>query len=523
MKNLERHGIHPRGAVYWDLTSPTLVEHTISRGLGRFSMSGSLVVDTTPYTGRSPKDKFIVRRPDSEADIWWGQVNVAMEPETFDALYDRVVEHLGASDIYVQDMYAGADARYRLSVRVITESPWHSLFARNMFILRPNAAADFEPGFTVVHAPNFRAEPQRDGTNSEAFVVIDFERAVILIGGTRYAGEVKKSVFTIMNYLLPKAGVLSLHSSATVGPDGDSTVYFGLSGTGKTTLSTDPRRAMVGDDETGWSDRGIFNIEGGSYAKTIRLSADDEPLIYAASNRFGAILENVVMDEDSRMVDWDDDTNTENTRVSYPLRHLPNLAPGGIGGHPHNIVMLSADAFGVLPPISRLTTEQALYYFISGYTAKLAGTERGVNEPAATFSPCFGAPFLPLHPSEYATLLEQKILEHEPTVWMVNTGWTGGRYGVGSRIRIPYTRAMVNAAIAGDLDDVPYVEEPFFGLSVPTSVPGVPANLLMPRATWTDPGEYDIQASKLAGMFFDNFETYVDGVAPTVAAAGPEI
>ncbi len=529
MRHLDAHGITPQAEVYWDLPTPALYEHTLRRGLGELAHKGALVVDTTPYTGRSPKDKFLVQEPGSEADIWWGDINRPMDQATYAALYSRVTAYLGERDLYVQDMYAGADTRYRLGVRVITESPWHSLFARNMFILpRKFQLADeielFVPGFTVVHAPGFEADPERDGTRSEAFIVVDFGTKVVLIGGTRYAGEIKKSIFSVMNYLLPKQGVLSLHSSATVGKKGDATVIFGLSGTGKTTLSTDPERLMVGDDEIAWSDKGIFNIEGGSYAKTIRLSRDDEPLIYEASNMFESILENVVLNHETRRPEWEDGSKTQNTRVSYPLEHLgKNLAPGGVGGHPNNVVMLSADAFGVLPPISRLTPEQAQYYFISGYTAKVAGTERGVDEPVATFSPCFGAPFLPLHPGEYATMLRQKLEEHRPWVWMINTGWAGGPYGVGSRIRIPYTRAMLNAAIRGDLEEVEYYTDPIFGLRIPTTIPGVPDELLIPRSTWADLEAYDVQANKLAGMFFDNFEEYVGDVDPEVVKAGPQV
>ncbi|MGK2966416.1 MAG: phosphoenolpyruvate carboxykinase (ATP) [Tepidiformaceae bacterium] len=526
MRNLAPHGITPQKAVYWDLPTPLLYEHTLRRGEGFVAHKGPLVVDTTPYTGRSPKDKYVVREPDSEADIWWGDVNHPMEPEVFDALYNRVTEHLSARDLYIQDLHAGADPAHRLDVRVITESPWHALFCRNLFILpRLFATSDeFEPfvtDFTIVHAPNFEAEPERDGTRSEVFICISFSRKILLIGGTRYAGEMKKSVFSVMNYLLPKRGVLSMHASATVGEAGDAAVIFGLSGTGKTTLATDPRRGMVGDDEIGWSSDGIFNIEGGSYAKSINLSRDDEPLIFNAATSFETVYENVVVNPDTRFPDWGDDSKTENTRVAYPLSHLPNAIPGGRGGHPTNLVFLSADAFGVLPPISRLTKEQAMYYFISGYTAKLAGTERGVTEPDATFSPCFGAPFLPLPPSYYAGVLADKIDEFSPSVWMINTGWTGGPYGVGTRIRIPHTRAMLNAALAGELDEVPYVNDPVFGLAVPADVPDVPSQMLIPRQTWTNKDAFDTYAHKLAGMFRANFEKYSDGLSNSVRDSGP--
>ncbi len=527
MRSLEEHGITPQHRVHWDATTPQLYEATLARGTGQIANQGALVVDTVPYTGRSPKDKFVVREASTEADIWWGDINHPMEPGTFAALYDRVCAHLGARELWIQDLFAGADPANRLSVRAITSSPWHSLFVRNMFILpRDVLAGDetepFMPDFTIVHAPDFEAVPDRDGTRSEVFICISFERRILLIGGTRYAGEMKKSVFSVMNYLLPKRDVLSMHSSASVDRTGtDVAVIFGLSGTGKTTLATDPERLMIGDDEIGWGSDGVFNIEGGSYAKTINLSPDDEPLIFAAANRFETILENVVISPDTRQPNWADGSKTENTRCSYPLTHLPNAEPSMMGPHPSNLVYLSADAFGVLPPIARLTTEQAMYYFISGYTAKLAGTERGVTEPSATFSPCFGAPFLPLPPSYYAGVLSEKIAEHGCRVWMINTGWTGGPYGVGSRIRIPHTRAMLNAALDGRLDDVSYRHDPTFGLEVPTEVPGVPTELLTPRDTWADEAAFDIQAKRLAQMFVDNFVSYADGVSAEVVASGP--
>jgi phosphoenolpyruvate carboxykinase (ATP) len=458
-----------------------------------------------------------------------------MEPEVYDALYAKVTAYLGERELWVQDVYAGADPANRLSVRAITESPWHSLFCRNMFILprrvgqmhtpRVMDVSDeitpFVPDFTIVHAPHFKANPDIDGTRSEVFICISFAHQVLLIGGTTYAGEMKKSVFSVMNYLLPKRDVLSMHASASVGRErGDSAVIFGLSGTGKTTLATDPARLMVGDDEIGWGADGIFNIEGGSYAKTINLSMDDEPLIHDAANQFETILENVVINPMRQPV-WTDGSKTENTRTSYPLTHLPNAEPSMTGPHAENIVFLSADAFGVLPPISRLSREQAMYYFVSGYTAKLAGTERGVTTPSATFSSCFGAPFLPLPPSYYADVLAGKIDEHQCGVWMINTGWTGGPVGVGSRIRIPHTRAMLNAALEGKLDNVEYIEDPVFNLMVPTEVPGVPSEVLQPRLTWEDKDAFDRQAKKLATMFVDNFAKYSDGVDPAVIASGP--
>lgn len=525
--DLSLHGIHPQRDVHWDLPTPTLVEHTLARGEGVIAHQGPLVVDTVPYTGRSPKDKFIVREPATEDDIWWGEINNPIENDVYEALYDRVAQHLGENDIYVQDVYASADPKHKLAVRVVTESPWHAHFCRNMFRLARtyhdgSGSDEFVPDFTIVHAPNFKAVPDRDGTRSEVFVIISFAHKVLLIGGTSYLGEMKKSVFSVMNYLLPMAGALSMHASANVGSAGDSAVIFGLSGTGKTTLATDPTRDMIGDDEIGWGEDGIFNIEGGSYAKTISLSRDDEPLIYGAANQFETILENVVMDPESRIVDWEDGSKTENTRCSYPLLHLPNIVESGVAGHPENIVFLSADAFGVLPPISRLTKEQAMYYFMSGYTAKLAGTERGITEPIATFSPCFGAPFLPLPPSHYADVLASKIDEFEPGLWMINTGWTTGPYGVGYRIKIPHTRAMLNAALAGDLDNSTYTTDPIFGLSIPTEIDGVPSELLVPRGTWDDADAYDIQAKKLAAMFQENFRQYSEGVSQPVIDSGPQ-
>ncbi|MBT8217021.1 MAG: phosphoenolpyruvate carboxykinase (ATP) [Acidimicrobiia bacterium] len=528
MKTLDSLDIHPQGEVYWDSPSPVLYEHTLAAGTGSIAHKGALVVDTVPYTGRSPKDKFVVRYPDSEGEIWWGDVNHPMEPDVFDALYAKTAQYLSSRDkLYVQDNYAGADPRYSLGVRIVTESPWHALFVRNMFILprvfeSGDEAVPFTADFSVVHAPFLEAVPEEDGTRSEVFICVSLERKILLIGGTKYAGEMKKSVFSVMNYLLPKAGALSMHASGSVGRErGDTAVIFGLSGTGKTTLATDPTRLMIGDDELGWGEDGVFNIEGGSYAKTIRLSRDDEPLIFEAANLFESILENVVVHPESRRPEFDDDSKTENTRTSYPLAHLPNIAPGFRGGHASNIVFLSADAFGVLPPIARLTSEQAMYYFVSGYTSKLAGTERGIQEPQATFSACFGAPFLPLPPAYYADVLKEKIAEFEPGVWMINTGWTGGPYGIGSRIRIPFTRAMLNAALAGDLDNAEFREDPVFGLQVPVAIDGVPSEILDPRGTWADTDAFDAQARKLAAMFRDNFGQYASTMDQAVAESGP--
>ena len=528
MRNLAHLDIEPSGDVFWDSPSPVLYEHSLAAGVGSIAHQGALVVDTVPYTGRSPKDKFVVRYPETEAEIWWGDVNHPMEPDVFDALYAKTAAYLASRDrLYVQDNYAGADPQYSLGIRVVTESPWHALFARNMFILPRHFDADeeanpFAADFSVVHAPHLKADPEVDGTRSEVFICVSLERKILLIGGTTYAGEMKKSVFSVMNYLLPKSGALSMHASGSVGKDrGDTAVMFGLSGTGKTTLATDPARLMIGDDELGWGEHGVFNIEGGSYAKTIRLSPDDEPLIYEAANLFESILENVIVNEETRFPEFDDGSKSENTRTSYSLHHLPNVVQNMRGDHASNIVFLSADAFGVLPPIARLSREQAMYYFVSGYTSKLAGTERGITDPEATFSPCFGAPFLPLPPAYYADVLKDKISEFSPGLWMINTGWTGGPHGVGTRIRIPHTRAMLNAALAGDLDDAEFRNDPIFGLEVPLAIDGVPIEILTPRDTWDDTDAFEAQARKLAGMFQDNFAQYNDTMDPAVTASGP--
>ena len=513
-------GIQP-GPLHWNLSEPLLVEETIRRGTGRLAQGGALVVDTTPYTGRSPKDKFVVRHPAIETEIAWGNINQPLAADVFDALYLRVCEHLSDKELFIQDLRGGTDREHQLPVRLVSESPWHALFARNLLV-RPSAAelADYAPDFHIVHAPEFEADPTRDGTHSEAFVILNLERRIVLIGGTRYAGEIKKSVFTLLNYLLPRAGVLAMHCSANVGADGDTALFFGLSGTGKTTLSADPERPLIGDDEHGWSETGVFNFEGGCYAKVIRLVRDHEPEIYATTERFGTVLENVAIDA-AGTLDLDDDSKTENTRSAYPITHLPNIVADSAAGHPKNIVFLTADAFGVLPPLSRLTPEQAMYYFLSGYTAKVAGTERGITEPQATFSACFGEPFLPLHPGVYAKMLGDKIREHNPNVWLLNTGWTAGPYGTGHRIAIPHTRAMVRAILSGAVGDDELVTEPVFGLSIPKSLPGVPSEILTPRATWTDGAAYDEQAAKLSAMFRDNFERYAEGVDDAVKQAAP--
>lgn len=522
MDALRSLGLSPRGQVFWNSPVPLLVEHTLYRREGLLAQGGALVVDTTPYTGRSPLDKYVVRDPEVEDAIWWGEVNRPFPPEAFQALYERVAAYLSGRDLYVQDLYVGADPRYRLPVRVVTESPWHALFARNMFLYIPRGQEEPAlPPFTVVHAPYFQADPERDGTRSEVFVGISFSRKLVLIVGTRYAGEIKKSLFTVMNHLMPEQGVFPMHASANLGPEGDTALFFGLSGTGKTTLSADPNRPLIGDDEHGWSPEGVFNFEGGCYAKVIRLSPEDEPLIYRASTRFGAILENVVVDPESRTVCWEDASKTENTRASYPLAFLEGAVTHGQGGHPRAIFFLSADAYGVLPPIARLSPEAAMYYFLSGYTARVAGTERGITEPKATFSACFGAPFLPRHPGVYARMFGEKIRKHRPQVYLVNTGWTGGPYGVGYRFPLSVTRALLQAALSGALEGVAYREDPLFGFQVPLEAPGVPQELLDPRATWPDPRAYEEAARRLARLFQENFARYEAEVDPRVKAAGP--
>jgi phosphoenolpyruvate carboxykinase (ATP) len=519
---LENHGIQNVNTVYWNLSTSSLYEEAIRRREGRLAHLGPLVVRTGEHTGRSPNDKFIVRDSSSADKIGWGKVNRAMEAGKFETLRQRLLAYLQGKDLFVQDTFVGADPQYRLPIRVITETAWHSLFARNMFIqAKPEELASYIPQFTVINAPNFHAIPEVDGTRSEVFVVINFGARLVLIGGTQYAGEIKKSIFTVMNYLLPQQNILSMHCSANIGVNGDTAIFFGLSGTGKTTLSADPSRTLIGDDEHGWSDRGVFNFEGGCYAKVIHLSANAEPEIYETTRRYGTILENVGFDSATGRLDLNDDSLTENTRAAYPISHIPNAQRDGLGGHPTNIIMLTADAFGVLPPISKLTSAQAMYHFLSGYTAKVAGTEKGVTEPQATFSTCFGAPFMALSPAVYGNLLGEKIAKHRVTVWLVNTGWSGGPHGVGQRIKIVYTRAMVHALLDGALDNVPTILDPNFGFAVPTSCPDVPGQVLNPRNTWADKAAYDAQAHKLAAMFIENFKEFADQVSAQVRAAGP--
>ncbi|MFP4531951.1 MAG: phosphoenolpyruvate carboxykinase (ATP) [Desulfobacterales bacterium] len=524
---LEYLGIRNIKKVHWNLNSPKLYEQATKRDEGVISHLGPLVVvrpsESPISTGRAPNDKFIVRDENTEDKINWGQVNIAYDPDKFNNVFERLKAYMQDRELFVQDVYAGADKEYRLAIRVITEYAWQSLFARNLLIrIRDRSKLkDFTPEFTVIAMPKFLANPELDGIHSETFILVNFSAKLVLIGGTYYGGEIKKSVFTALNYILPQKHVLSMHCSANVGEKGDTALLFGLSGTGKTTLSADPKRALIGDDEHGWSDHGIFNFEGGCYAKVIRLSKEAEPEIYETTRKFGTILENVVCDEETRMVDLNDDSITENTRAAYPLTHLDNIVKEGMGGHPKNIVFLTADAFGVLPPISKLTTEQASYHFLLGYTAKVAGTEEGVTEPKATFSTCFGAPFMPLRPSEYAKLLAKKIEKHNVRCWLLNTGWTGGPYGVGERISIKYTRAILNAALDGRLDDLEYIQDPTFCLSVPTACPGVPSEILTPRNTWPDKAAYDQKARELAELFTENFEQYKDFVSNQVYCAGP--
>jgi len=521
---LDAVGIHNPGNVYWNLSIPALYEEAIQRHEGVVAANGPFVTHTGQHTGRSANDKFVVDEPSSTDKIWWGPVNKSLPEDKFRALHDRMMAYAVGKDLFVQDLYAGADPTYRLPIRIITGQAWHSMFARSLFIEPPpSELASHRPEFTVIYLPTFTARPAEDGTRSETFIALNFGARQVLIGGTSYAGEMKKSIFTVLNYLLPLQGVLSMHCSANVGADGQVAIFFGLSGTGKTTLSADPERTLIGDDEHGWSDRGIFNFEGGCYAKVIRLSPTAEPEIYATTRRFGTILENVVYDPVTRELDLDDDSLTENTRGAYPLSYIPNASATGLADHPSHIVLLTADAYGVLPPIAKLTTEQTMYQFLSGYTARVAGTEKGVVEPQATFSTCFGAPFLPLHPNTYARLLGQKINERRVTCWLVNTGWTGGPYGVGSRMKIGYTRAMIRAALSGRLAEVPTEEDPIFGLHIPTACPDVPSEVLNPRNTWSDKNAYDEQARKLAGMFKENFAKYADQVAPEVRAAGPKV
>jgi phosphoenolpyruvate carboxykinase (ATP) len=520
---LAQLGLTNLGNVYWDLSTPALYEEIVRRREGWISHLGPMVVHTGHHTGRSPNDKFIVRETSSEQKIAWGKVNQPMDEARFNALFMKLCAFFQGRDVFIQNLYAGADPSHRIPVRVITDYAWHNLFARNLLIQPVEPVVHTSPDtFTIVDSPRFHASPEADGTNSEVFIVINFARRLGIIGGTTYAGEIKKSVFTVLNYLLPEAGVLPMHCSANAGSDGDTALFFGLSGTGKTTLSADPDRFLIGDDEHGWSADGIFNFEGGCYAKVVRLSEDAEPDIYRTTRMFGTVLENVTMDYDSRHINLDDTSLTENTRAAYPLTHIRKIVPGGIGAHPSNIIMLTCDAFGVMPPIARLTPAQAMYHFLSGYTAKVAGTEKGLGkEPQTTFSTCFGAPFMPLTPIVYAKLLGEKVSAHRSASWLVNTGWTGGPFGTGSRMKIAHTRALVRAALSGDLTDVPTRQDPIFALHVPVACPDVPQEILDARSTWADGAAYDARARELASAFRANFEKFRATAPAEVAAAGP--
>ncbi|MGD9846246.1 MAG: phosphoenolpyruvate carboxykinase [Variibacter sp.] len=519
----DKFGFKRLAAVHWNLPEPALYERAIVRGEATLAEGGALAADTGAHTGRSPKDKFIVFDGMTDKTVWWDN-NGKLTQEQFQTLYDDFIAHAEGKELFAQDLYGGADPKHRIKTRVYTEYAWHSLFIRTL-LRRPDRSelAAFVPELTIVDLPSFKADPKRHGVRSETVIAIDFSRRIVLIGNTSYAGEMKKSVFSTLNYYLPGNGVMPMHCSANVGRQGDSALFFGLSGTGKTTLSADPNRTLIGDDEHGWSESGIFNFEGGCYAKTIRLSAEAEPEIYAASKRFGTVLENVAIDPETRVPDFDDGSKTENTRSAYPLEAIPNASRTSCAGHPKNIIMLTADAFGVMPPIAKLTPAQAMYHFISGYTAKVAGTEKGVKDPEATFSTCFGAPFLPRHPSEYGKLLRELIAKHNVDCWLVNTGWTGGKYGVGSRMPIKATRALLGRVLDGSLKNVKFRTDPYFGFAVPEAVDGVDGKLLDPEKTWSDKKEFVETARRLVDMFQKNFVKFEKHVDAVIKAAAPEI
>ncbi len=523
---LGNHGLIHLDRVFWNLPTPALYEEAIFRGEGHLVYGGPFVVDTGKWTARAAADKFVVQEESTAGDIWWGEYNRPCAPDKFNNLLTRLQAFLQGEELFVQDAYAGADPEYRMPVRIITDRAWHSLFARNMFINidKQDEYKKHIPEFTVIASPSFKADPRIDGTRSETAIIINFGQRIAVIAGSAYGGEIKKTIFTVLNFLLPLEGVLAMHCSANVGKDGDVALFFGLSGTGKTTLSADPNRKLIGDDEHGWSDNGVFNFEGGCYAKVIRLSPENEPEIYAATRRFGTILENVVYDPTSRRVDLDDDALTENTRASYPLEFIPNTVPEKMArSHPKNVIFLTCDASGVLPPISRLSAEQAQYHFISGYTSKIAGTEIGLGiEPQITFSACFGAPFMVHHPFKYANLLSQKMAKHGANCWLVNTGWVGGRFGVGKRISIRHTRNLLNAALEGKLDKVKYRKDKLFGFDVPTTCPDVPADVLDPSESWGNKDEYWKKYDALAARYIENFKLFADGCPPEVVAAGPK-
>ncbi|WP_207100705.1 phosphoenolpyruvate carboxykinase [Paracoccus shandongensis] len=518
---LEDQGIEGLGRVYYNLLEPALMTEAVARGEGTLGLGGTFLVSTGAHTGRSPKDKFVVRTPEVEDTIWWDN-NKPMSPEAFDRLHADMLAHMKGRDYFVQDLFGGADADNRLDVRVVTELAWHGLFIRHL-LRRPGAEelASFVPDFTIINCPGFKADPERHGCRSETVIALNFAKKLILIGNTAYAGENKKSVFTLLNYLLPEKGIMPMHCSANhaIGNPDDSAVFFGLSGTGKTTLSADPSRVLIGDDEHGWSDKGIFNFEGGCYAKTINLSPKAEPEIYATCSRFGTVIENMVADPDTLELDFEDNSITDNMRCAYPLEAISNASPTSLGGHPKNVIMLTCDAYGVLPPIARLTPAQAMYHFLSGFTSKTPGTEVGIVEPIPTFSTCFGAPFMPRRPEVYGKLLQEKIAQHGASCWLVNTGWTGGAFGTGKRMPIAATRALLAAALDGSLNDVQFRKDPNFGFEVPVSVPGVEDRLLDPRQTWADAAAYDKQAAKLVQMFSDNFAQYLEAIDDEVRAA----
>jgi phosphoenolpyruvate carboxykinase (ATP) len=522
---LEAQGIRTGATLHWNLTTAPLVEAALARGEGLLTKDGPLVVKTGRHTGRSAKDKYIVRDAETEQTVWWGKSNAAMTPDAFANLKADFLAQLGTKpELFIQDLFGGSQPEHRVKVRVINEYSWHNLFIRTMLV-RPDDAelADFVPDYTIIDLPSFRADPERHGCRSETVIAVNFTEKLILIGGTEYGGEMKKSVFGLLNYLLPPQGIMPMHCSANIGPNGDTAIFFGLSGTGKTTLSADKHRTLIGDDEHGWSDTAVFNFEGGCYAKMIRLSAESEPEIYATTKRFGTVLENVVMDEATRTLDLDDASLAENSRGAYPIEFIPNASAHNMGPVPKNLIMLTADAFGVLPPIARLTPDQAMYHFLSGYTAKVAGTEIGVTEPEATFSTCFGAPFMPRHPSVYGNLLKQRIAEGNVDCWLVNTGWTGGKYGVGHRMPIKATRALLNAALDGSLKAGQFRKDPNFGFEVPVSVPGVDSAILEPRQTWPDKDAYDVMATKLVDLFVDNFAQFESHVDEGVREAAPRV
>lgn len=518
---VESLGIIAPKAVYRNLTPAELTERAVARGEGSLSDTGALVVTTGKYTGRSPNDRFVVDTPSIHDDIDWGKVNVPISPERFEQIYGKMMAYLQGREIFIFDGFAGADEQYHLPVRVVNELASQNMFIHQLLV-RPTEEQlrDFVPGFTIIAAPGFKCIPERDGVNSEAAILVNFDKKMVLIAGSQYAGEIKKSIFSVMNYVLPKQGLFTMHCSANIGKGGDSALFFGLSGTGKTTLSADPNRKLIGDDEHAWSDKGIFNIEGGCYAKCINLSQENEPQIWNAI-KFGALVENVVMDPETRTLDFDDGSLTENTRVGYPVTYIPDCVIPGVGGHPKTVVFLTADAFGVLPPISKLDKNQAMYHFVSGYTSKLAGTERGITEPVTTFSTCFGAPFLPLDPSVYAEMLGRNIDKHNVNVYLVNTGWCGHKAGDGKRMSLKYTRAMVTAALNGDLEKVAYETDPYFNVSVPTSCPGVPDEVLSPRKMWKDEAEYEKTAKDLAARFVKNFQKYTH-MPKSIVDAGPK-